>query len=169
MCNDLILDRPNEINVEKMNILGISAYYHDSAAALLSDGALIAAAQEERFSRKKHDARFPGQAIDYCLSEASLRIADLDYIVFYDKPLLKFERLLQTYLSFAPKGFQSFDAAMPIWLKDKLFLKSQVVREVQVPSNCSASSLRYSKPVESRTLSDWKPMLPPPARRWVSA
>ena len=97
-----------------MKILGISAYYHDSAAALLHDGALVAAAQEERFSRKKHDARFPGLAIAYCLEEIGIEISDLDHIVFYDKPLLKFERLLETYFSFAPKGLQSFTTAMPM-------------------------------------------------------
>ena len=93
-----------------MNVLGISAYYHDSAAALLQNGAIAAAAQEERFSRKKHDARFPGNAIGYCLAEAGLSMTDLDYVVFYDKPLVKFERLLETYLSYAPKGVRSFIA-----------------------------------------------------------
>ena len=91
-----------------MNILGISAYYHDSATALVCDGKIIAAAQEERFSRKKHDARFPKNAISYCLKEANIELLDLDQIVFYDKPLVKFERLLETYLSYAPKGFRSF-------------------------------------------------------------
>ena len=99
------------------NILGISAYYHDSAAALLRDGKVIAAAQEERFTRKKHDAGFPSHAIDYCLSEGGVGVHDLDHIVFYDKPLVKFERLLETYLSDAPNGIRSFIASMPIWLK----------------------------------------------------
>ena len=112
------------------NILGISAYYHDSAAALVSDGNIVAAAQEERFTRKKHDARFPTNAVQYCLEEAGLRLADLDYVVFYDKPLIKFERILETYLTYAPKGFQSFLAAMPIWLKEKLFLKTTLKREL---------------------------------------
>ena len=98
-------------------ILGVSAYYHDSAAALLVDGMIVAAAQEERFSRKKHDARFPANAISYCLQEAGINLAAVDHIVFYDKPLIKFERILDTYLSYAPRGFQSFLAAMPIWLK----------------------------------------------------
>ena len=124
-----------------MKILGISAYYHDSAAALLQDGVLIAAAQEERFTRKKHDARFPGNAIGYCLDEAKSVVADLDYIVFYDKPLLKFERLLETYLTYAPSGFQSFAAAMPVWLKDKLFLKDQLRKGLAECGNCARKEL----------------------------
>jgi carbamoyltransferase len=111
------------------HILGISAYYHDSAAALLRNGDAIAAAQEERFSRKKHDSSFPRQAIQYCLSEAELAVEDIDHIIFYDKPLVKFERLLETYLSYAPNGIRSFIAAMPIWLKEKLYLKSTLKRE----------------------------------------
>lgn len=111
-------------------ILGISAYYHDSAAALLVDGRIVAAAQEERFSRKKHDARFPAAAIAYCLQEAGLKLADIDQVVFYDKPLLKFERLLETYIDFAPKGFQSFVKAIPVWLKEKLFLKRTLREEL---------------------------------------
>jgi len=106
-----------------ISILGISAYYHDSAAVLLVDGQLVAAAQEERFSRKKHDAGFPANAISYCLKEGGVSLTAVDYVVFYDKPLLKFERLLETYLAYAPSGFRSFVAAMPVWLKDKLFLK----------------------------------------------
>ncbi|MBE9101298.1 carbamoyltransferase family protein [Vacuolonema iberomarrocanum] len=113
-----------------MKILGISAYYHDSAAALVIDGQIIAAAQEERFSRKKHDARFPKNAIQYCLLEKKLRLSDLDRIVFYDKPLLKFERLLETYIAFAPRGYRSFTAAMPVWIKEKLFLKTTLKREL---------------------------------------
>jgi len=105
-------------------ILGLSAYYHDSAAALLRDGEIIAAAQEERFTRKKHDAAFPANAIAYCLQEARVKLADVDHIVFYDKPLVKFERLLETYLAYAPQGFRSFLAAMPVWLKEKLYLKA---------------------------------------------
>ena len=124
-----------------MKILGISAYYHDSAAAILHDGTLVAAAQEERFSRKKHDARFPGGAIGYCLDETDSRITDIDYIVFYDKPLLKFERLLETYLSYAPKGFESFATAMPIWLKDKLFLKDQLRKSLTKLGNCDRKDL----------------------------
>jgi carbamoyltransferase len=97
------------------NILGISAYYHDSAAALLRDGQILAADQEERFTRKKQDSGFPTKAIEYCLAEAGIDLHELDYIIFYDKPLVKFERLLETYLSYAPKGIRSFIAAMPIW------------------------------------------------------
>ncbi len=113
-----------------MKILGISAFYHDSAAALVRDGDIVAAAQEERFSRKKHDSRFPAHAIEYCLREAGLRIQDLDAIAFYDKPLVKFERLLETYLSYAPQGFRSFLLAMPVWLKEKLFLKTLLKTEL---------------------------------------
>lgn len=114
-----------------MNILGISAYYHDSAAALLQDGEIVAAAQEERFTRKKHDSAFPANAVNYCLDHASIRMADVDYVVFYDKPLIKFERLLETYLAYAPKGLRSFIAAMPIWLKEKLYLKTTLQRELK--------------------------------------
>jgi carbamoyltransferase len=109
------------------HILGISAYYHDSAAGLLRDGEIVAAAQEERFSRRKHDARFPRGAIEYCLAEGKLSLGDVDQVVFYDKPLVKFERLLETYLSYAPRGFRSFVAAMPVWLKEKLYLKNTLV------------------------------------------
>ena len=114
-----------------MNILGISAYYHDSAAVLLVNGEIIAAAQEERFSRKKHDSSFPTKSIDYILSEGNLNHSDIDYVAFYDKPLLKFERLLETYIALAPKGFWSFKSAMPIWLKDKLFLKAKLKKQLQ--------------------------------------
>jgi len=106
-----------------MRILGISAFYHDSAAALVQDGHIIAAAQEERFTRKKQDARYPENAIRYCLEEGALSLDELDYIVFYEKPFLKFERLLETYLAFAPRGFASFRMALPLWLKEKLFQK----------------------------------------------
>ncbi len=112
------------------HILGISAFYHDSAAALVSDGEIVAAAQEERFTRKKHDAGFPSGAVRYCLGEANVGLTDVDYVVFYDKPLIKFERLLETYLAYAPRGFKSFLAAMPIWLKEKLFLKTTLRREL---------------------------------------
>ncbi|MDX1734274.1 MAG: carbamoyltransferase [Halioglobus sp.] len=115
---------------EHVSILGISAYYHDSAAALVRDGAIVAAAQEERFTRKKHDAGFPANAIEYCLREAGVTLADIDEVVFYDKPLVKFERLLETYLSYAPNGLRSFIAAMPVWLKEKLYLKSTLRREL---------------------------------------
>ena len=103
-------------------ILGISALYHDSAAALVVDGHIVAAAQEERFSRKKHDHRFPVHAVDYCLGEGGVRPEQIDYVAFYDKPLLKFERLLETYLAFAPRGFRSFLKAMPLWLREKLYV-----------------------------------------------
>ena len=106
-----------------MRILGISAFYHDSAAALVEDGHIIAAAQEERFTRKKQDARYPENAIRYCLEEGALSLDELDFIVFYEKPFLKFERLLETYLAFAPRGFASFRMALPLWLKEKLFQK----------------------------------------------
>lgn len=108
------------------SILGISAFYHDSAAALVKDGAITAAAQEERFTRIKHDHEFPKNAIDYCLREGSIQIEDLDYIAFYDKPLQKFDRLIETYLAFAPKGLQSFMMAMPLWLKTKLHLPREI-------------------------------------------
>ena len=106
-----------------MYILGLSAYYHDSAACLVVDGEIVAAAQEERFTRIKHDASFPLKAIQYCLAEAKIQPEDIDHVVFYDKPFLKFERLLETYLAFAPRGFVSFATSLPIWLKDKLFQK----------------------------------------------
>ena len=111
-------------------ILGISAYYHDSAAALLSDGEVLAAAQEERFTRKKHDARFPSHAVRYCLKEANLSLSDVDYVVFYDKPFVKFERILETYLNYAPSGVRSFVSAMPLWLKEKLYLKWTLKQEL---------------------------------------
>jgi carbamoyltransferase len=114
-----------------MLILGVSAYYHDSAAALVRDGEIVAAAQEERFSRRKHDASFPEHAIRYCLADAGITAADLDHVVFYEKPFLKFERLLETYTAFAPRGFASFAAALPTWLGEKLFQKSMLVKELR--------------------------------------
>ena len=114
-----------------MHILGISAFYHDSAAAMVRDGRIVAAAQEERFSRQKNDARFPRHAVEYCLSESSVSLADLDYVVFYDKPFLKFERLLETYLAFAPRGFRSFSMAVPLWVREKLFQRNLIVRQLQ--------------------------------------
>lgn len=112
-------------------ILGLSAFYHDSAACLVDQGRIVAAAQEERFTRKKHDERFPENAIRYCLREGGVQLSELDYITFYEKPFIKFERLLETYLSFAPKGLQSYMKAMPIWLKDKLFQRSNLERFFQ--------------------------------------
>ena len=113
-----------------MRILGISAYYHDAAAALVVDGRVVAAAQEERFTRKKHDSGFPHHAIRACLELGGLRAADLDHVAFYDKPFLKFERLLETYLAFAPRGFTSFRQALPLWLKEKLFQKDLLLKEL---------------------------------------
>jgi len=112
-----------------VRILGVSAFYHDSAAVLIDDGSIIAAAQEERFSRQKHDASFPEKAIAYCLEEAGGGLSQVDYVAFYDKPFLKFERLLETYLAFAPKGFRSFSMAIPLWLKEKLFQKNLLDKE----------------------------------------
>lgn len=122
-------------------ILGISCYYHDSAAALLQDGVVVAAAQQERFSRIKHDAGFPSDAIQYCLDEAGCQLADLDAIVYYDKPLLKFERLLETYLTYAPRGLWSFIKAMPVWLKEKLLLKSVLRKELSQLSGLTKAQL----------------------------
>jgi carbamoyltransferase len=114
-----------------MRILGISAYYHDSAAALVRDGQVVAAAQEERFTRKKHDAAFPYQAIRSCLESTGTQLAEIDHVAFYDKPFLKFERLLETYLAFAPRGFSSFRTALPVWVKDKLFQRTQIVKALK--------------------------------------
>ena len=113
-----------------MHVLGISAFYHDSAACMVKDGELIAAAQEERFTRLKHDQKFPSNAINYCIKESNIASSEIDYIVFYDKPFLKFERLIETYLAFAPRGFKSFSASMPSWIKDKLFQKSNIIKEI---------------------------------------
>ena len=109
-------------------ILGISAFYHDSAAVLLVDGKIVAAAQEERFTRKKHDHHFPANAIGYCLREGGITAADLDYVGFYDKPLAKFDRLIETYAAFAPHSFKSYLKALPLWLKSKLHLQREMDR-----------------------------------------
>ncbi len=122
-------------------ILGISAYYHDSAAALVIDGNIVAAAQEERFSRKKHDARFPAQAIRYCLAAAGLSLTDLEEVVFYEKPLVTFERLLETYIAYAPRGLRSFTMAMPVWLKEKLYLKTVLKKELRQVGQCQRDDL----------------------------
>src|ERR1700675_321195 len=114
-----------------MRILGISAFYHDSAAALVEDVRIVAAAQEERFTRKKHDAGFPRHAIEYCLGQCGGNLAEVDHIVFYDKPFLKFERLLETYLAFAPRGYTSFSKAIPLWLREKLFQKSLLKKQLK--------------------------------------
>src|SRR5512137_2613901 len=113
-----------------MRVLGISAFYHDSAAALIEDGHLAGAAQEERFSRKKHDSRFPTHAVQYCLRQGGIALADLDHVVFYDKPFLKFERLLETYLAFAPQGLRSFAMALPMWVREKAFQRDLLSREM---------------------------------------
>ena len=112
------------------NILGISCYYHDSAAALVINGKIISAVQEERFSRKKHDSSFPKNAIKYCLDSQNIDLRDIDQVVYYEKPLLTFERLLETYLGVAPRGCRSFIAAMQVWLKEKLFLKSELKKQL---------------------------------------
>lgn len=129
-----------------MRILGISAFYHDSAAALILDGEIVAAAQEERFTRRKHDAKFPARAISYCLNEAGVGLEAIDRIVFYDKPLLKFDRLLETYLAFAPRGFSSFRVAMPVWLREKLFLQYLLAKELrQIGSADLTNRLLFSE------------------------
>jgi len=129
-----------------ISILGISAFYHDSAAAIIVDGEIIAAAQEERFTRKKHDASYPVKAIEYCLQEAGLFLEEVDYIAFYDKPFLKFERLLETYVAFAPKGLNSFRIAMPIWLREKLFLKDMLIKEIKkVDKNFDSNKLMFGE------------------------
>ena len=130
-----------------MYVLGISAYYHDSAAALLHDGQIVAAAQEERFTRKKHDAGFPKNALEYCLQEAGIALGDVDYVAFYDKPFLKFERLLETYVAFAPRGFESFRMAVPVWLREKLFLKDLLRKALKefAPDYDWENRLRFSE------------------------
>jgi carbamoyltransferase len=129
-----------------MYILGISAFYHDSAAALLKDGEIIAAAHEERFTRKKHDPGFPKKAVEYCLREAGIKLKDVETLVFYDKPLLKFERLLETYYAFAPKGVRSFLMSMPVWLKEKMFLKKLMYDELKTIGEYDKSSLKLLFP-----------------------
>ena len=124
-----------------MRIAGISAFYHDSAAALIEDGRVVAAAQEERFTRVRHDARFPRNALRYCLAEAGVGLGDVDYVAFYDKPFLKFERLLETYLAFAPRGFASFRRAMPLWIREKLFQKDLLRKEL----SALASGVRWEE------------------------
>ena len=124
-----------------MYILGLSGYYHDSAACLLKDGKIVGAAQEERFTRKKHDARFPAAAAAWCLNSAGIKLTDVDQVVFYDKPLMKFERLLETYVACVPKGFSSFLSAMPVWLKEKLYLKSVLKKELTALGSCDKKDL----------------------------
>ncbi|MCR9136054.1 MAG: carbamoyltransferase [Alphaproteobacteria bacterium] len=142
-----------------MHILGLSAYYHDSAAALVTDGKVIAAAQEERFTRVKHDSNFPHQSVEYCLGQARISLADVDYIVFYDKPFLKFERILETYLAFAPRGFRSFAKAMPLWLREKLFQKNLLVNELKThdPDFSAKGRLLFSEHHQSHAASAFFP------------
>ena len=123
-------------------ILGISAYYHDSAACLVEDGRIVAAAQEERFTRKKHDATFPSHAVDYCLREAGIAAGQLDLVGFYEKPLVKFSRLIETYIACAPKGLQSYLMALPLWLTDKLWLRDDIPQPA-TPVGRLASRWRY--------------------------
>ena len=128
-----------------IRILGISAFFHDSAAALIINGKIISAVQEERFSRIKNDSSFPNESIAYILKENSITINDIDYIVFYEKPFLKFERLVETYVTNAPKGFKSFKTAMPIWMREKLFLKSKIIKEFKkFSTNFSPKKLLFS-------------------------
>jgi carbamoyltransferase len=142
-----------------MRILGISAYYHDSAAVLLTDGVITAAAQEERFTRKKHDPGFPTNAIQYCLEEGGISLSDVDLVAFYDKPFLKFERLLETYLTFAPRGFTSFRKALPIWIREKLFQKDLLCKELgrMAPGVRWADRLLFSEHHESHAASAFYP------------
>ena len=140
-----------------MRILGISAFYHDSAAALIEDGQIVAAAQEERFSRKKHDPRFPHQAVAYCLAEAGASISDVEHVVFYDKPFLKFERLLETYLGFAPRGLRSFRMAMPVWTREKLFQKSLLEKELAKHGHFASSKLLFTEHHQSHAASAFFP------------
>jgi carbamoyltransferase len=141
-----------------MRILGISAFYHDSAAALIEDCRIVAAAQEERFSRKKFDDRFPRRAIEYCLGYADVRLSNLDYVVFYDKPFLKFERLLETYLAFAPQGFASYLKAMPTWLTEKLFQKKNLIEELQrIDARFEGRKLLFAEHHQSHAASAFYP------------
>lgn len=141
-----------------MRILGISAFYHDSAAALIRDGQIVAAAQEERFSRKKHDARFPVHAVRYCLTQEGVGLADVDHVVFYDKPFLKFERLLETYLAYAPHGLRSFQMAMPLWVREKLFQKNLLARELAaVDAAFDATRLLFAEHHQSHAASAFYP------------
>jgi carbamoyltransferase len=142
-----------------MRILGISAFYHDSAAALVIDGRIVAAAQEERFTRKKHDPRFPKHAIASCLAQAGITLEQCDHVVFYEKPFVKFERLVETYLSFAPRGFSSFAKAMPLWLKEKLFLRKLLVDELKADApDCDwPSRLLFAEHHQSHAASAFYP------------
>jgi carbamoyltransferase len=140
-------------------VVGISAFYHDSAAAIVRDGVIVAAAQEERFTRKKHDASFPANALRYCVAEAGVAWPDIDFVTFYEKPFLKFERLLETYLAFAPKGFTSFRMAIPLWLKEKLFQKSLLIELLrrEAPDVDWEAKLRFTEHHESHAASAFYP------------
>ena len=138
--------------MKSTHILGVSAFYHDSAACLLRDGEIIAAGQEERFTRKKGDAAFPKHAIDYCLKAGGIRVADLDFVGFYDKPILKFERILETYLGVAPRGLQSFRLAGPLWIKDKLYMERQIRKDLGYDG-----SILYAEHHESHAASAFFP------------
>ena len=141
-----------------MRLLGISAFYHDSAAALVEDGRIVAAAQEERFTRKKHDAGFPAHAIRYCLDAGKVDLDEIDHVVFFEKPLIKFERLLETYLANAPRGFQSFRMAIPLWIKEKLFQKPNLEKALRGLLRQAARSMAsFSSPSTTRA------MRPPPS------
>src|SRR6476661_6949611 len=142
-----------------MRLLGISAFYHDSAAALVEDGRIVAAAQEERFSRKKYDAGFPAHAIRYCLDAAKIDLDGIDHVVFFEKPLVKFERLLETYLANAPRGFASFRMAMPLWIKEKLFQKPNLEKALKqfAPSGKVAGKLLFAEHHQSHAASAFFP------------
>jgi carbamoyltransferase len=140
-----------------MRILGLSAFYHDSAAAFVCDGEIIAAAQEERFTRKKHDARFPHYAVQYCLEEAGVKLDAVDHVVFYEKPFLKFERLIETYLAFAPRGLKSFRMAMPLWIHEKLFQKDNIARALRQHGNFDIDKFLFAEHHQSHAASAFFP------------
>ena len=142
-----------------MRILGLSAYYHDSAAALIQNGRIIAAAQEERFTRKKHDPAFPQKAIAFCLKEAAITLDEVDQIAFFEKPFIKFERLLETYMANAPRGFRSFKMAIPVWIKEKLFQKSNLIKALEpfAPSGDVEDKLLFAEHHQSHAASAFYP------------
>jgi len=142
-----------------MRLLGISAFYHDSAAALVLDGQVVAAAQEERFTRKKHDAGFPTHAVRYCLEAGKVDLEGIDHIVFFEKPLIKFERLLETYLANSPRGFRSFQMAMPLWIKEKLFQKAKLEKALKPYSSSGKpdSKLLFAEHHQSHAASAFFP------------
>ena len=142
-----------------MRLLGLSAFYHDSAAALIEDGRVVAAAQEERFSRKRHDSGFPAHAIRYCLDARDISLDEVDYVIFFEKPLIKFERLLETYLANAPRGFTSFKTALPVWIKEKLFQKTNLEKALAAfaPSGNMTGKLLFSEHHQSHAASAFFP------------